>query len=242
MSLPISSSLPLYIQIREALRAKILDGTYAAHERLPSEREMIDAFGVSRITVRQAMNDLQKEGVLFKVHGKGTFVAAPSVSQDLMHLQGFGEAMRLKGHETHSDVFGLSTVEGSPLARLKLGIADGAPVTEIRRVRYLNRDPVSIDYSWVRHEAGSRLSEKNLREKDLFWLLENELRQPLHSADMEIEATAASSEVATRLQVPVGSPILRIERLTFAAENRPLVFEYLHYPAERFKYKMKIMR
>lgn len=242
MSLPLPSTLPLYMQIKEALRAKILDGTYAAHERLPSEREMIDAFGVSRITVRQAMNDLQKEGLLFKVHGKGTFVAMPSVSQELTHLQGFGEAMRLQGHETHSEVFGLSTVKASSLACLKLGIAEGSAVTEIKRVRYLNRDPVSIDYSWVRHETGSRLSEKNLREKDLFSLLENELHQPLHSADIEIEATSASNEVAMRLHVSNGSPILRIERLTFAAENRPLVFEYLHYPAERFKYKMKIMR
>ncbi|GGI54778.1 GntR family transcriptional regulator [Oxalicibacterium solurbis] len=242
MPLAPSSSLPLYIQIREALRAKILDGTYAAHERLPSEREMIDAFGVSRITVRQAMNDLQKEGLLFKVHGKGTFVAAPSVSQELMHLQGFGEAMRQQGHETHSDVFGLSTVKAGSLICSKLGIADGSDVTEIRRVRYLNRDPVSIDYSWVRHEVGTKLNEKNLREKDLFSLLENALRQPLHSADLEIEATSASADVAERLRVANGSPILCIERLTYASENNPLVFEYLYYPAERFRYKMKIMR
>lgn len=242
MSLPLSSSLPLYIQIREALRAKILDGTYAAQERLPSEHEMIDAFGVSRITVRQAMNDLQKEGLLFKVHGKGAFVAMPKVSQELMQLQGFGEAMQLQGHEAHSVVFGLATVQGSDLACAKLGIAAGSAVTEIKRVRYLNRDPVSVDHSWVRHEVGARLTEKNLCEKDLFFLLENELQQPLHSADLEIEATSADADVARRLKVAHDAPILRIERLTFAAEALPLVFEYLHYPAGRFRYRMKIRR
>ena len=242
IQLPRSSTVPLYAQIKEALRAKIIDGTYVAHQQLPSENEMIQAFGVSRITVRQAVNDLQKEGLLFKVHGKGTFVARPNVSQELTHLQGFGEAMQLLGHETFSEVFGLATEKGDKLACAKLGIPEGARVTAIRRVRYLNREPISIDYSWVRHEVGSRLTEKNLREKDLFSLLENELRQPLHSADVEIDATSASAEVASRLKVAPGSPVLRIERLTYAAEDKPLVFEYLHYPAETFKYKMKVLR
>jgi GntR family transcriptional regulator len=242
IQLPRSSNVPLYTQIKEALRSKIIDGTYVAHQQLPSESEMMHAFGVSRITVRQAINDLQKEGLLFKVHGKGTFVAMPNVSQELTHLQGFGEAMHLLGHETFSEVFGLTTVKGSSVACTKLGLKEGSALTEIRRVRYLNREPVSIDYSWVRHDVGSRLTEKNLREKDLFSLLENELRQPLHSADVEIDATSASSEVAARLKVAVGAPVLRIERLTYAQEERPLVFEYLHYRAETFKYKMKVMR
>ena len=238
----LSSPQPLYTQIKEILRARILDGSYQPHQQMPSESEMMAAFGVSRITVRQAINDLQKEGLLFKVHGKGTFVALPNVAQELTHLQGFGEAMHRLGHETFSEVFGLKTVKASAVARAKLQIEDGSPVTEIRRVRYLNREPVSIDYSWVRHDVGSRLTEKNLREKDLFSLLENELRQPLHSADVEIDATSATNDVATRLKVAPGSPILRIERLTYAQGEKPLVFEYLHYRAETFKYKMKVLR
>lgn len=242
MQLPHSSTVPLYTQIKEALRAKIIDGTYVAHQRLPSESEMISAFGVSRITVRQAMNDLQKEGLLFKVHGKGTFVARPNVSQELTHLQGFGEAMHRLGHETFSEVFGLTTVKGGRIACSKLGIAEGEWVTEIRRVRYLNRQPISIDYSWIPREVGSRLSEQHLRDKDLFSLLENELGQPLHSADVEIDATSADADIAARLNIAPNSPILRIERLTYATQNKPLVFEYLHYPAETFKYKLKVLR
>lgn len=242
MQLPQYSTVPLYAQIKEAIRAKIIDGTYVAHQRLPSESEMISAFGVSRITVRQAMNDLQKEGLLFKVHGKGTFVALPNVSQELTHLQGFGEAMRLLGHETYSEVFGLGTVTGSATACAKLGLREGERVTEIRRVRYLNREPVSIDYSWLRRDIGARLTEQNLREKDLFSLLENELGQPLHSADVEIDATSAGADIAERLRVPPHSPILRLERLTYASPDKPLVFEYLHYKAESFKYRLKILR
>lgn len=242
MQLPSSSVIPLYAQIKEALRAKIVDGTYTPHQRLPSESAMIAAFGVSRITVRQAIRDLQNEGLLFSVHGKGTFVALPKVSQELTHLQGFNEAMHQLGHETFSDVFGLATVKGGAAVCAKLGIKSGEQVTEIRRVRYLNREPISIDYSYLPRDVGARLSETSLRDRDLFSLLENELGQPLHSADVEINASAADDEVALRLNVPPQSPILRIERLTYATPTQPLVFEYLYYRAESFKYKLKVLR
>lgn len=236
------SALPLYTQIKEALRAKILDGSYAAHERLPSESEMIQAFRVSRITVRQAISDLQKEGLVFKVHGKGTFVAKPKVSQELTHLQGFGEAMHDLGHETHSQVLKLHLIKGTRLICAKLGLKEGADVMEIRRVRYLNREPISVDYSYLGGALGSRLSKSTLRERDLFSILENELGHRLHSADVEIDATSAVPEVASHLKVEPGSPVLRIERLTYARLQKPLVFEYLHYRGESFKYKLKVTR
>ena len=242
MQLPSSSVIPLYAQIKEALRAKIVDGTYTPHQRLPSESEMIAAFGVSRITVRQAIRDLQNEGLLFSVHGKGTFVALPKVSQELTHLQGFNEAMHQLGHETFSDVFGLANVKGDADVCAKLGLQQGEQVTEIRRVRYLNREPISVDYSYLPRDIGARLSKTSLRDRDLFSLLENELGQPLHSADVEINASSANEEVALRLNVPNQAPILRIERLTYATPTQPLVFEYLYYRAESFKYKLKVLR
>lgn len=236
------SVLPLYTQIKEILRAKILDGSYAEHERLPSESEMIKAFGVSRITVRQAINDLQKEGLLFKIHGKGTFVAKPNVTQELTHLQGFGEAMQELGHETHSQVLKLHLIKGTALICSKLGQDEVADVMEIRRIRYLNRQPISVDYSYLEKDIGLRLSRSALRERDLFSMLENELGHRLHSAEVEIDATSAPAEIAPHLKVEPGSPILRIERLTYARLEKPLVFEYLHYPAESFKYKLKVTR
>lgn len=236
------SVLPLYVQIKEALRAKIIDGTYSAHARLPSESEMIRAFGVSRITVRQALNDLEKEGVLFKVHGKGTYVSMPKVAQELTHLQGFGEAMHRLGHETFSQVITFDRVQGDVEGCGKLLLAAGAPLLEIRRVRYLDREPISVDHSYLPAALAPRISASSLRDRDLFSLLENELGHRLHSADVEIDATLASPELARHLKVAAKSPVLRIERLTYATESRPLVFEHLHYRADKFKYKLKITR
>ena len=105
------SPIPLYTQIREVLRARILDGTYQPHQQMPSEGDMINLFGVSRITVRQALSDLQNEGLIFRIHGKGTFVSKPKAFQDLGRLQGFGEAMRQMGYETYSKVLSIKTVK-----------------------------------------------------------------------------------------------------------------------------------
>src|SRR4051812_6837919 len=98
------SPIPMYTQIKEQLRARIMDGSYQPHQQLPSESEMTAAFKVSRITVRQALSDLQKEGLIFKIHGKGTFVSKPKAFQNVTRLQGFGEAMSSMGYETYSQV------------------------------------------------------------------------------------------------------------------------------------------
>ena len=80
------SPVPLYTQIRELLRERILNGVYKSHAQMPSENEMVRTFGVSRITVRQALTDLQKEGLIFKIHGKGTFVSKPKATQNVRRL------------------------------------------------------------------------------------------------------------------------------------------------------------
>src|SRR4030066_407139 len=104
------SPVPLYSQIREILRQRILDGTYQPHQKMPSESELIRAFRVSRITVRQALSDLQRAGLVFKIHGKGTYVSKPKAFQNIGQLQGFGEAMSRMGYETFSQVVGIKTL------------------------------------------------------------------------------------------------------------------------------------
>jgi GntR family transcriptional regulator len=138
------SPVPFYAQIKEVLRARILNGVYKPHQQMPSESEMIQAFNVSRITVRQVLNDLQKEGLIFKIHGKGTFVSKAKAFQELGHLQGFAEAMSRIGHEIYNRLLGLKTVAASAAVAERLQIEPRMPVTEIRRARYLNREPIAV--------------------------------------------------------------------------------------------------
>lgn len=233
---------PLYVQIKELLRARILDGSYPPHAQLPSEAEMIAAFGVSRITVRQAMGDLENEGLIFRLHGKGAFVSKPKAFQNLGRLQGFGEAMRQMGYETFSRVLGMRTVNPTPNVRERLGLGKRAKVTELRRVRYLNREPISVDLSYVPAAIGQRLAKEDLATRDVFVILENDYGLALGHADLQIGAAQADETLATQLQVAEGSPILFIERLTHAADGTPIDYEHLFYRGDAFQYKVRVDR
>ena len=236
------AALPLYSHIREALRARILDGSYKAHDQLPSESELTLSFKASRITVRQALSDLQKEGLIFKIHGKGAFVSKPKAFQELGRLQGFAEAMHAHGYETYNRWISLRHQRPDKAVAARLGLGGRASVTEIRRVRFLNREPISLDVSYVPRDIGERLAKEDLATRDIFHILENDYGLALGNAELKIEATTADEPLARLLALEEGSPILRIERLTRTRDGRPLDFEYLHYRGDAFQYRLRVER
>lgn len=239
---PNVSSMPFYVQIKEILRTRILDGTYKPHQQMPSESEMMQTFKVSRITVRQALGDLQKEGLIFKIHGKGTFVSKSRAFQDLDRLQGFGEAMSRFGHETYNQLLSVKEVPASKAVAERLGVSPRDTVCEIKRVRHLNREPISLDVSYLPPRIGSRLHQEDLATRDIFVILENDLGIALGNANLQIGAMLADPMLAGVLKVEEGSPILRIERLAFTADKKPIDFEYLYYRGDAFQYRLRIER
>lgn len=235
------SSVPMHTQIREIIRRRVLDGTYAPHSQMPSESQMMEAFCVSRITIRQALGDLQKEGLIFKVPSKGSFVAKPKAFQNLARLQGFGEAMGPSGYETFSQVLSTRQVAASEIVARRLQVAIGDPVYEIQRLRYLNREPISVDQSYFRLAIGERLAQEDLPTRDIFVILENDFGLRLTHADVQIEAISADEFLARQLRIAEDSPLLRIERLTYADEQ-PIDFEFLYYRGDAFQYRLRIDR
>ncbi|WP_396328581.1 GntR family transcriptional regulator [Burkholderia anthina] len=236
------STAPLYVQIKDTLRARILDGTYAPHSRMPSEHELCAMFDVSRITVRQALGDLQKEGLLFKLHGKGTFVSKPKAFQNVTSLQGFAEAMSSMGYEIVNQLRSFRTVKADRHLATKLNVPEGAPLVEIHRVRLLNREPVSLEQTWVPEALGKRLAGADLATRDIFLILENDCGVPLGHADVSIDAILADDDIVDALRVEEGSPVLRIERLTHDASGTPIDYEYLYFRGDAFQYRLRIDR
>lgn len=236
------SPIPMYMQIKEILRKRILNGTYKEHQKMPSEAEMMINFGVSRITVRQAIGDLEKEGLIFKRHGKGTYVSKPKASQTLTQLEGFGEAMKPHGYETTAHLISGKLITPDIHVTSQLNLPKDTQVVEIRRLRYLNREPISVDVSYFSQEIGERLLKEDFVSRDIFMILENDYGFPLGNADMQIESILADSTLAELLKIDVGAPILKIERLTSTKDGRPLDFEYLYYRGDAFKYKLELQR
>ena len=236
------SPQPLYVQIKDTLRAQILDGTYAPHSQMPSEHELCALFGVSRITVRQALGDLQKEGLVFKLHGKGTFVSKPKAFQNVTSLQGFAEAMSSMGYEIVNQLRQFRFIKADRHLAGKLGLPEGASVTEIHRVRLLNREPVSLELTWVPEALGKRLSNADLATRDIFLILENDCGVSLGHADVSIDAILADEEIVDALRVEEGSPVLRIERTTHDAAGNPIDYEHLFFRGDAFQYRLRVDR
>jgi len=236
------SPIPLYQQIKETLRNGILDGTYAPHSRMPSESELQQRFDVSRITIRQALGDLQKEGLIFKVHGKGSFVSQPKAVQNITSLQGFAEAMSGDGHEIFNRVVSFEFVPASAEVAAKLKLAEGEPVAEIHRVRLLNRKATSYEITFLPEALGRKLQRADLVSRDIFLILENDCGVALGSADLAIDASAADAALARALEVRKGAPLLRVERLTHDAGRQPIDFEYLYFKGGTFQYRLRVER
>ncbi|MET0357197.1 MAG: GntR family transcriptional regulator [Cellvibrio sp.] len=236
------SAVPLYSQLKELLRTRILDGSYPSHSQMPSENELGKIYTVSRITVRQALNDLQKEGLIFKIHGKGTFVAKPKAFQNVSRLQGLAEAMSQMGYEVINQLQSFKFIPASSLVAERLQVSEGAEIAEIKRVRLINREPVSLEITYVSKSLGKQLEKADLATRDIFLIIENDCGIALGHADLAIDAVLAEAELTNALRVEEGSPIMRIERLTHSADGTPLDFEYLFYRGDAFQYRFRIDR
>ena len=233
---------PLHARIREELRAHILGGAWQPNDALPSERDLMAQYGVSRITVRQALGDLQKESLIFKLAGKGAYVAQARPFQELGRLQGFAEAMEARGHETWNRVVAVEHETASDHVAGRLGLAAGAPVTRIERVRHLDRQPVSLDITWVPRTLGERLANAELATRDIFLILENDCATPLGHANLAIDAALADARLGQALGTAPGAPVLRIERLTHDAAGRPVDYEHLYCRSDNFQFRLRIER
>lgn len=236
------SPVPLYSQLKELLRGRILDGVYPPLSRMPSENELGKAFDVSRITVRQALGDLQKEGLIFKIHGKGTFVARPKAFQNVSTLQGLGESMTQMGYEVINRLHGLRYVPAGARVAERLRVEEGSPVCEIKRVRLVNREPVSLEVTYLPQALGEAPGEGRPGDPRHLPDPRERLRHSLGHADLAIDAVLADADLTRALAVEEGAPIMRIERLTHAADGAPLDFEYLYYRGDAFQYRLRIDR
>jgi GntR family transcriptional regulator len=231
----------LYIQIKTVLKKQILSGEYAPYERIPSESELMSTFGVSRITVRQALKDLNSEGLVFTSQGKGTFASKPKATQDVQQLQGFDEAMSPKGYKTSARLVSIRERVADRDVQEKLQLTDKDKVIEVVRIRYLNEEPVSLDRSFFPIEIGQGLFAEDLT-RDIFPMLEKQLNLRLGEAEISLEARPADDEIAQQLGLELGSPVMWVERLTRDQNGRPIDYEYLAFRGDSYKYCFKIER
>ncbi len=232
----------LYARLRDALRAQILEGRLAPGDRLPSESELSAAHGVSRITVRQALGDLQKAGLITRLQGKGAFVAPPHATQALQRLQGLSEALAPQGQTVHSKRLSLRKVRPTAAIARQLELPAGVQVTQLASLRYLDGAPLSVNVSHFAAALGERIARIDVSGRDLIDVLERDLSQPVGEARLEIRAEALAVRDARWLKAGAGEPALRVDRLVLGRDGQPLQLESAVYPADRFSYRLTLAR
>lgn len=233
--------LPLYARLRNQLRAQILDGRYKPNDRLPSESELTVSEGVSRITVRQALGDLEAEGLIVRQQGRGAFVAPVRASQTLNRLQGLGEALSGLGQVNSKRLSSQLLPLPVEAARL-MEMAPGTPAIQLVGLRYLDRQPLSVNVSWFPREIGERIASADLSTRDILHILENDLGRPLRGAELEITAEAMPAREARLLRVAAGVPALRVRRLVRSIDGEPLHLEKVVYRSDTFSYRLNLTR
>ncbi|MFM1991597.1 MAG: hypothetical protein RJA99_4554 [Pseudomonadota bacterium] len=213
---------PLFAQVRDTLRSDILDGRLAAGERLPSESALIARFGVSRITVRQALAELNASGLVETVNGKGSYVTRPGRGQAQGPLVGVLEAMRKRGHRAHGRLLSHRTVKAPREIARALDIAEGAPVGAVTVLRFRDDVPFVLGTTWCTPEIADRLAAQDLAETDVATAIEAGLGLRSAATRVRVLAALADARLAKRLDYTEGAPVLRIVTTTIGWDQRPI--------------------
>jgi GntR family transcriptional regulator len=247
MILPVAILLPdnptpLYAQMEAVLAADILNGALPRGSQLPPEESLIARFGVSRTTVRKAIQNLGNRGLIEIKRGKGTFVAQPKITQDLTGLSGFVEDMQAIGRHPTARVIGKEAIAADETVARQLALPPGTRVMRIQRVRLADGVPVSFDETYLPLALGEQVITNNLETEPIFSLLEQKYGIALIEAEYRLEAVSADRVVAGALGVPAGSPIFMIERTSYSAGNQPVDYEKLYYRGDLIRFVTRLSR
>jgi len=228
------SKLPLYQQLYEILRGHILRGDWPVGSMLPPEPELIGRYGVSRTTVRQVLDLLVNEGLIYRQQGRGTFVAEPTLEQGLVRITSFTEDMRQRGLLPETRVIFTGRLPAAVEIAEKLAVAPGEELVRIERLRLANTEPMSIEESFLVHALCLGILNHDYAREPLRETLEKEYGIRLVRARQVIRAVTASAGQARLLNVPPRAPLLFIERISFSQYTRPVEFLRVYYRADRY--------
>jgi GntR family transcriptional regulator len=237
-----AGAIPLYFQVQQELAAQIASGQLAAGSQLPSEEELVIRFGVSRTTVRKAIQELERLELIEIRRGKGTFVRSAKITQEFTELTGFVEDMVAAGMRPSAKVLNSAPIRASEEVARQLRVPIGSEVMQILRVRLADGMPVSLDETYLPLELGQRVASDNLEIYPIFSLLEGKYATPLLEADYRLEAVKAEPFVAGALGIEPGDAVMRIERVSYSLDNRPVDFEKLYYRGDKIRLTTRLRR
>ena len=232
--------VPLYHQIFLQLRGEIASGERAVGSRLPTEQELSESFGVSRITARRALDELAQAGLVARKQRVGTIVifqpAAKPIEGDIEQAM---ESLLAFGRNTQVKLIDLETVAAAaPIAEL-LDVEPGTELVRAVRVRWQDDAPVGHYITHVPAALGVNLTPAALSKTPMLALI-REAGIRIGAADQTISATLADAGLASSLQVDIGSALLRVSRTVYDADKRPVQHIQAHFRPDRYQIRLDL--
>lgn len=216
-----SNKTPLYLQLAETLIKKIENKEFQVYEKLPPERKLCDFYNVSRITVRQSLQELERDGYIYRSHGSGTFVAPKSYSQNLIHLYSFTDEMKALGKNPDTKVLSFKEMDAEERLADKMKLDSLESVFQVVRLRSADNYPLMYETTYVPKRMFPGLTEQFLKTKPMYEVFNEDYQVIITKASESFSVTTVRKEEAKYLQMQENEPAMLINR--YAYHNQKLI-------------------
>lgn len=233
------SGVPLYVQIRDAIRARIAGGELPDGALLPAEHVLAERLGTSRMTVRAALADLERDGLIRRTQGVGTVVRVSRFAHQLRLLTSFTEDIRARGMVPSSRILAAGAVAAEQGVAERLGVRPGNPVLHLRRLRLADGEPVALHDTYL---PPGLVDLALVGPATSLYELLHRSGVVLDAAEESLEAVPASDEDARLLGLAAGSPLLLVVRTTYDRAGRAIEHVLARYKADVYRYTVRLQR
>ncbi len=235
--------LPVYYQIKQNIKNAIINGEYKPGDKILSENELAEHFKVSRLTARQAILQLIQEGFLVTRRGIGTFVTHNNalINSFSLEFSGFMDDLFYQVSKSRTKSVEITRIAAPGPVREKLGLEGDSPeIIQINRVRFKEEKSFAYTVNYLPLEIGLKVCEEDLLRKPFMQIMEQDLGIHFTEAFQTIEATFADQDLAEKLEIPSGSPILFVERIMYGQKQKPVELVQSSYRGDLYKYIVRL--
>lgn len=235
--------IPLYYQLKTIITTEIDNGNYAPDEAIPTEEELISLFQISRTTVRQAISELVRDGKLYRIKSKGTFVARNKINQDfIVRLESFNDQILKQNKVPKTELLSMQTITPPAQVAQALRLKPGEDAILLHRKRFADDRPIVVVQTYVPYNKCSFILDHDFTTASLYKLLEQHSpHYKIHYVDRVIEAVKASSQNARYLEIKPGDPVLFFTSTGYTQDDIPLEYSLAYYRGDCNKFEFTVM-
>ncbi len=233
-----NSPIPLYHQIKQDIKEKIKSNKYAVNDPIPSESELISLYNVSRMTVRLAIDELEKEGYVKKIQGKGTFVKKKKLTQELNSISSWSETVKSQGIIADTKVLEAKEILANEEIAEQMKVPPGTPLYSIKRIKSVENEPIGISQVYLLAQIVPSIINDPGISDSIYAVMETKYNIELSTATEVVEAKAADEVESSLLNINVGSPVISVTRLTTDAFGRIIEYSRIISRADMYAYKV----